>query len=190
VLPKSTQEAVYSCFLREQWTERFFEKVHRLLEKHATFLISVKDGEFSPNLENTEFPLLIIELLRLFCENHYTELQEYLRYQTNSKTQYNLVDGVCKLLSGSKVSPSTEQTIEKIFDTLTEFSQGPCLGNQVHIATSGYLEYAASLLRTDARKGGDTILKEKTLNIQSRQFSQLTAGVKELSNEKVSLVLI
>lgn len=157
------------------------------MEKHGTFLASVKDNEYLPTFENTQFPMLIIELLRLFCENHYTELQDYLRYQTNSKAQYNLVDGVAKLLVVCKVSPSTESIIEKILDTLTEFSQGPCLGNQVQVATSGYLEYAASLLRTDSRKSGSVLAQEKTLNIQSRQFSQLTAGLKDLNTERVKL---
>jgi hypothetical protein len=175
--------------VREQWTERFFEKIHRILEKQSLFLTSVKDGDFSANLENTEFPLLIVEMLRLFCENHYTELQDYLRYQAYSKTQYNIVDDISKLLITCKVSPSTESMIEKIFDTLTELSQGPCLGNQVQIATSGFLEFASSLLKTEVRKAAGSLIEERTLNIQSRQFSQLSAGIKDLSSQKVGRIM-
>lgn len=39
--------------------------------------------------------------------------------------------------------------MEKIFDTLTEFCQGPCKENQLIIANSKFLEYSLSLLKGD-----------------------------------------
>lgn len=163
--------------MRETWTERFFLKLHSTLDKQALFLSSLKDKYQESTLENTKYPLLIIELLRLFCENHYTELQNYLRSQTFSKSQYNLVDALSKLLCSCRVSTFTEDFLNRIFDTLTEFSQGPCRENQIQISTSGFLEYAAGLLRIEHRQTGDEPRQEKTLNIQSHQLSQLSIGL-------------
>lgn len=165
----------------------FFQKIYSLLDKQALFLSSLRDNKQEATLDNNTYPLLVIELLRLFCENHYTELQNYLRSQTSSKTQYNIVDSLAKLLCSCRLSIFTEPFLDKIFDTLTEFSQGPCRDNQVQISTSGFLEYAAGLLRVDVRQADGQPRKEKTLNIQSQQMSQLSIGLKPGESNGVGL---
>ena len=177
------QDDLYIHFTRETTiTEKFFEKVDRLISKQALFLSSIRESLQQPTLENAYFPLRIIEVLRKFCENHHSDLQNYIRFQPNSKTQHNLVEGVLVLLNSCKLSEFTVPIIDKIFDALTEFSQGPCPGNQILIASSGFLEFVAGLMETDRKYIGG--VKSTTINNATAMVSQLSVGMKSLLDSK------
>ena len=86
----------------------------------------------------------ILRLLQLFCENHNTDMQNYVREQTKSKKTYNLVldtlkllDSICGITTGGLVLLSLYvhsdncSLINQSMTTLTEYCQGPCYQNQV-----------------------------------------------------------
>uniref|UniRef100_A0A8C3B0I4 Inositol 1,4,5-trisphosphate receptor n=1 Tax=Cyclopterus lumpus TaxID=8103 RepID=A0A8C3B0I4_CYCLU len=88
----------------------------------------------------------ILRYLQLLCENHNTDLQNFLRNQTN-KTNYNLVcetlqflDCICGSTTGGLgllglyINESNVDLVRQTLETITEYSQGPCHENQSCIA--------------------------------------------------------
>ncbi|KAK9516864.1 hypothetical protein VZT92_024773 [Zoarces viviparus] len=88
----------------------------------------------------------ILRYLQLLCENHNTELQNFLRNQSN-KTNYNLVcetlqflDCICGSTTGGLgllglyINESNVDLVRQTLETITEYSQGPCHENQSCIA--------------------------------------------------------
>uniref|UniRef100_H3D3M6 Inositol 1,4,5-trisphosphate receptor n=1 Tax=Tetraodon nigroviridis TaxID=99883 RepID=H3D3M6_TETNG len=88
----------------------------------------------------------ILRFLQLLCENHNSELQNFLRNQ-NNKTNYNLVcetlqflDCICGSTTGGLgllglyINESNVDLIRQTLETITEYCQGPCHENQTCIA--------------------------------------------------------
>uniref|UniRef100_A0A3P8V9B8 Inositol 1,4,5-trisphosphate receptor n=1 Tax=Cynoglossus semilaevis TaxID=244447 RepID=A0A3P8V9B8_CYNSE len=88
----------------------------------------------------------ILRYLQLLCENHNSELQNFLRNQ-NNKTNYNLVcetlqflDCICGSTTGGLgllglyINESNVDLVRQTLETLTEYCQGPCHENQTCIA--------------------------------------------------------
>ncbi|KAM3870670.1 inositol 1,4,5-trisphosphate-gated calcium channel ITPR2-like [Diretmus argenteus] len=88
----------------------------------------------------------ILRYLQLLCENHNTELQNFLRNQ-NNKTNYNLVcetlqflDCICGSTTGGLgllglyINESNVHLVRQTLETITEYCQGPCHENQSCIA--------------------------------------------------------
>ena len=90
-----------------------------------------------------------LRILRLFCEGHYLELQNYIRYQTNQKNSYDLVSYTVQLLCSLRVSNQNYELVTQSFETLTGLIQGPCKQNQLAISNSKFLEYAVQVLGED-----------------------------------------
>ncbi len=89
---------------------------------------------------------IILRFLQLLCENHNTDLQNYLRVQTNNKTSYNLVcetlqflDCICGSTTGGLgllglwINENNVHLINQTLESLTEYCQGPCHENQYGI---------------------------------------------------------
>uniref|UniRef100_UPI00398F64F4 inositol 1,4,5-trisphosphate-gated calcium channel ITPR2 isoform X2 n=1 Tax=Pristiophorus japonicus TaxID=55135 RepID=UPI00398F64F4 len=89
----------------------------------------------------------ILRFLQLLCENHNTELQNFLRHQ-NNKTNYNLVcetlqfmDCICGSTTGGLgllglyINEKNVSLVNQTLQTLTEYCQGPCHENQTCITT-------------------------------------------------------
>ncbi|XP_078369527.1 inositol 1,4,5-trisphosphate receptor-like isoform X2 [Oculina patagonica] len=89
----------------------------------------------------------ILRFLQLLCENHNRDLQDYIRKQDHSKTNYNLVhetlqflDCICGSTSGGLgllglyINESNVGLIIQCLESLTEYCQGPCHENQSAIA--------------------------------------------------------
>uniref|UniRef100_A0A8D0AYY2 Inositol 1,4,5-trisphosphate receptor n=1 Tax=Sander lucioperca TaxID=283035 RepID=A0A8D0AYY2_SANLU len=85
----------------------------------------------------------ILRYLQLLCENHNTELQNFLRNQ-NNKTNYNLVcetlqflDCICGSTTGGLgllglyINENNVDLVRQTLETITEYCQGPCHENQV-----------------------------------------------------------
>jgi hypothetical protein len=94
--------------------------------------------------DNIAIMEVIFRLLQLLCENHNSELQSYLRLQSNNKTNFNLVcktlqflDCLCGSTTGCLggllglwVNEQNVHLIIQTLKTLTEYCQGPCRENQ------------------------------------------------------------
>jgi hypothetical protein len=72
-----------------------------------------------------------LKLLQLFTEGHYIDLQNYLRYQSNSRNNYDLVNALIELLRAymDKMNQANYENIIRCLDTLAEMVQGPCPEN-------------------------------------------------------------
>ncbi|KAM6961110.1 inositol 1,4,5-trisphosphate-gated calcium channel ITPR2 [Aplochiton taeniatus] len=88
----------------------------------------------------------ILRYLQLLCENHNSNLQNFLRNQ-NNKTNYNLVcetlqflDCICGSTTGGLgllglyINESNVDLVRQTLETITEYCQGPCHENQSCIA--------------------------------------------------------
>lgn len=75
----------------------------------------------------------VLRLLQLFCEGHFTPLQNYIRQQVDNHHSYNMVTEVVVFMK-EVLGLGMDNTLMKIavqsFNTLTEFCQGPCPENQ------------------------------------------------------------
>ena len=152
-------------------------KIHSHFVKHAAYLSSVRDANIQKDLDNSYFPIQLLEFVRLFCENQHSDMQNYIRYQPNSKRQSDLVEAILNMLLSCKVSPFTITTMEKAYECLTEFCQGPCRNNQEHISTNSFIEFTMNLFRQN------THTKEaRKNNVLSSQKSQV--GMEHLGAEQ------
>ncbi|KAG1683402.1 Inositol 1,4,5-trisphosphate receptor [Nymphon striatum] len=113
-----------------------------LAEKERT-----KDAESNKLAQEVLVMQPILRFLQLLCENHNSDLQNFLRCQ-NIKTNYNLVyetlmflDCICGSTTGGLglvglyINEGNVVLINQTLETLTEYCQGPCHENQNCIAS-------------------------------------------------------
>ncbi|CAD8123813.1 unnamed protein product [Paramecium sonneborni] len=82
--------------------------------------------------------ILIFELFRLGCQDHFTEMQNFLRHQVNSKQPVNFIMFTVELFE-KYVEIKNEDNValgQKLLDFLIEYVQGPCLENQMELCKS------------------------------------------------------
>ena len=123
---------------------KLHDKFHQEIQK-------VKKLQENPNSkveEDSEDMTNILRLLQLFAEGHFSDLQNYIRHQTNSYHNYDLLDEISDLLNEYMEAKHTAffETMIQCFDTITEFIQGPCVENQNSIIQGSFLDLASSLL--------------------------------------------
>ena len=92
-----------------------------------------------------------MRLLQLLCENHNSDLQNYLRFQTKSNNSYNIIEAVEILFEKLiiEMSKSSYLVFSKCLDTLTEMIQGPCEENQMALINCKFLQTAKKFLEVD-----------------------------------------
>ncbi|KAJ8266585.1 hypothetical protein GJAV_G00132190 [Gymnothorax javanicus] len=117
-----------------------------------------EEGMSEKVMADDEFTCDLFRFLQLLCEGHNNDFQNYLRTQTGSTTTINIiictVDYLLRLqesisdfywyYSGKEIIDepgkrnfSKAMTVAKqVFNTLTEYIQGPCTGNQQSLAHS------------------------------------------------------
>jgi len=118
----TVQKTIYDFFITNSSSEKFFRKMNDLiLREIANVNISSRNSNVSK--KNLKFGMKLMRLLQLFCEGHNLDLQNYLRQQTNSKNNYDLVTLTTKLLSSYKINNENFESVMQCFDTLTEFIQ-------------------------------------------------------------------
>ncbi|KAM8837244.1 ryanodine receptor 2 isoform 8-T9 [Spinachia spinachia] len=109
-------------------------------------------------MQDDEFTCDLFRFLQLLCEGHNTDFQNYLRTQTGNNTTVNIIISTVDYLlrvqesisdfywyySGKDVIDEQGQrnfskainVAKQVFNTLTEYIQGPCTGNQQSLAHS------------------------------------------------------
>ncbi|KAJ9456868.1 Inositol 1 [Diplonema papillatum] len=109
----------------------------------------------------------VLRVLQLFSEGHNLHMQDYLRAQSDNVVSYNLVKEsfsfTCVLLSLEEHNEFTQSILVQGFNTLTEFCQGPCKGNQVQLVKGNV---ASQVTGTLARRFPG-LSKEKVNEIRS-----------------------
>jgi len=121
---RQVQKNIYNFFLSNPISEKFFRKMNELIMNEINYYHNKKSTQDSDK-ENKRKNLLpkILRLLQLFCEGHNFDLQNYLRFQNQSKTNYDMITITVQLLLSFKISTMNYDTISQCFDTLTEYIQ-------------------------------------------------------------------
>ncbi|XP_028826293.1 ryanodine receptor 2 isoform X5 [Denticeps clupeoides] len=109
-------------------------------------------------MQDDEFTCDLFRFLQLLCEGHNSDFQNYLRTQTGNNTTVNIIISTVDYLlrvqesisdfywyySGKDVIDEQGQrnfskainVAKQVFNTITEYIQGPCTGNQQSLAHS------------------------------------------------------
>nr|XP_021327991.1 ryanodine receptor 1 isoform X3 [Danio rerio] len=146
-------------------------------------------------MADDEFTCDLFRFLQLLCEGHNNDFQNYLRTQTGSTTTINViictVDYLLRLqesisdfywyYSGKDIIDepgkrnfSKAMTVAKqVFNSLTEYIQGPCTGNQQSLAHSrlwdavvGFLHVFAHMMMKLAQDSSQIGLLKELLDLQ------------------------
>uniref|UniRef100_A0A9J8AYF0 Ryanodine receptor 1a (skeletal) n=1 Tax=Cyprinus carpio carpio TaxID=630221 RepID=A0A9J8AYF0_CYPCA len=155
--------------------------------------IIIENGE--KVMADDEFTCDLFRFLQLLCEGHNNDFQNYLRTQTGSTTTINViictVDYLLRLqesisdfywyYSGKDIIDepgkrnfSKAMTVAKqVFNSLTEYIQGPCTGNQQSLAHSrlwdavvGFLHVFAHMMMKLAQDSSQIGLLKELLDLQ------------------------
>nr|XP_033808279.1 ryanodine receptor 3 isoform X2 [Geotrypetes seraphini] len=117
-----------------------------------------EEGTCEKVLQNDEFTRDLFRFLQLLCEGHNNDFQNFLRTQMGNTTTVNIIISTVDYLlrlqesisdfywyySGKDVIDDSGQrnfsrslsVTKQIFNSLTEYIQGPCIGNQQSLAHS------------------------------------------------------
>uniref|UniRef100_A0A8C4LEL0 Ryanodine receptor 2 n=1 Tax=Equus asinus asinus TaxID=83772 RepID=A0A8C4LEL0_EQUAS len=101
-------------------------------------------------LQDDEFTCDLFRFLQLLCEGHNSDFQNYLRTQTGNNTTVNIIISTESISDfywyysgkdvideqGQRNFSKAIQVAKQVFNTLTEYIQGPCTGNQQSLAHS------------------------------------------------------
>lgn len=130
----NVQKTIFSFCTIHTKSEVMFAKFHSIINEQIDFLQRKADlkKDKSKSVDLDHFQRLksiilekLLRLLQLFTEGHFLDLQNYLRHQTNSRNQYNIVEAVTELLKTyySDLVQANFENIIKCLDTLNEFVQ-------------------------------------------------------------------
>ncbi|KDO32193.1 hypothetical protein SPRG_03410 [Saprolegnia parasitica CBS 223.65] len=177
------QEHFYATWT-ESKTTKFFERLkHRmdsatdevktvaqvpalddLPRPHSMVLRLSHEARSGRSLELADDPpyasiVAIFRFLQLLCEGHYLHVQQYLLSQGSAVSSINLVEATTSFLL--EIYPSLNSAnvllFKQLFDTITEFCQGPCpeaqecVANYKFISVVNELLVVTSLPESDAR---------------------------------------
>uniref|UniRef100_A0A8I3Q8P6 Ryanodine receptor 3 n=1 Tax=Canis lupus familiaris TaxID=9615 RepID=A0A8I3Q8P6_CANLF len=117
-----------------------------------------EEGTREKVLQNDEFTRDLFRFLQLLCEGHNSDFQNFLRTQMGNTTTVNVIISTVDYLlrlqesisdfywyySGKDIIDESGQhnfskalaVTKQIFNSLTEYIQGPCIGNQQSLAHS------------------------------------------------------
>ncbi|XP_029114127.1 ryanodine receptor 3 isoform X3 [Scleropages formosus] len=146
-------------------------------------------------LQNDEFTKDLFRFLQLLCEGHNNDFQNFLRTQTGNTTTVNIIISTVDYLlrlqesisdfywyySGKDVMDEPGQrnfskalaVAKQIFNSLTEYIQGPCIGNQQSLAHSrlwdavvGFLHVFANMQMKLSQDSSQIELLKELLDLQ------------------------
>lgn len=160
-----SQAKFYQLFIFFPNSDNFFFYIKQMFDydiyQNLQIDISLKEPKIDFDNLNTMTNLL--KFLQLLTENHFTNLQSYLRDQASNRLSYNfiiiLVDYMNMLLGKLGNIHETNQVLTKyatelyykrliaVLETLCEFLQGPCKLNQETIINSKIIEIFDKILR-------------------------------------------
>ncbi|XP_030634419.1 ryanodine receptor 3 [Chanos chanos] len=154
-----------------------------------------EEGSSSKVLQNDEFTKDLFRFLQLLCEGHNNDFQNFLRTQTGNTTTVNIIISTVDYLlrlqesisdfywyySGKDVMDEAGQrnfskalaVAKQIFNSLTEYIQGPCVGNQQSLAHSrlwdavvGFLHVFANMQMKLSQDSSQIELLKELMDLQ------------------------
>ena len=144
-----TQNLFYNHFINNQESEVFFKSLTNILLRFKPFSKGITEVSLKPICRT-------LEMAKLLCENHNTQLQNYLRNQDKSLISYNFINTILILLENliKLKEIVTYKAAGLCIDTLTEMCQGPCKENQRAVIDSNFVEIMNEFLAIDQREPG------------------------------------
>ncbi|KAM4542025.1 ryanodine receptor 3 isoform 5-T5 [Odontesthes bonariensis] len=154
-----------------------------------------EEGSSSKVLQNDEFTKDLFRFLQLLCEGHNNDFQNFLRTQTGNTTTVNIIISTVDYLlrlqesisdfywyySGKDIIDEAGQrnfskalaVAKQVFNSLTEYIQGPCIGNQQSLAHSrlwdavvGFLHVFANMQMKLSQDSSQIELLKELLDLQ------------------------
>ncbi|KAE8585795.1 hypothetical protein XENTR_v10021457 [Xenopus tropicalis] len=154
-----------------------------------------EDGTREKVMADDQFTQDLFRLLQLLCEGHNNDFQNYLRTQTGNTTTINIiictVDYLLRLQEsisdfywyysgkdiiddqGKRNFSKAMSVAKQVFNSLTEYIQGPCTGNQQSLAHSrlwdavvGFLHVFAHMMMKLAQDSSQIGLLKELLDLQ------------------------
>ncbi|KAF7664024.1 hypothetical protein LDENG_00191980 [Lucifuga dentata] len=154
-----------------------------------------EEGSSSKVLQNDEFTKDLFRFLQLLCEGHNGDFQNFLRTQTGNTTTVNIIISTVDYLlrlqesisdfywyySGKDIIDDTGKinfskalsVAKQIFNSLTEYIQGPCIGNQQSLAHSrlwdavvGFLHVFANMQMKLSQDSSQIELLKELMDLQ------------------------
>ncbi|KAM9587622.1 ryanodine receptor 1 isoform 3-T3 [Morphnus guianensis] len=154
-----------------------------------------EEGTREKVMSDDEFTQDLFRLLQLLCEGHNNDFQNYLRTQTGNTTTINIiictVDYLLRLQEsisdfywyysgkdvideqGKRNFSKAMAVAKQVFNSLTEYIQGPCTGNQQSLAHSrlwdavvGFLHVFAHMMKKLAQDSSQIELLKELLDLQ------------------------
>ncbi|MED6280063.1 hypothetical protein CHARACLAT_007033, partial [Characodon lateralis] len=161
-----------------------------------------EEGSSSKVLQNDEFTKDLFRFLQLLCEGHNGDFQNFLRTQTGNTTTVNIIISTVDYLlrlqesisdfywyySGKDVIDETGKynfskalsVAKQIFNSLTEYIQGPCIGNQQSLAHSrlwdavvGFLHVFANMQMKLSQDASQIELLKELMDLQKDMIVML-----------------
>ncbi|XP_049339322.1 ryanodine receptor 3 isoform X1 [Astyanax mexicanus] len=146
-------------------------------------------------LQNDDFTKDLFRFLQLLCEGHNNDFQNFLRTQTGNTTTVNIIISTVDYLlrlqesisdfywyySGKDIIDEQGQrnfskalaVAKQIFNSLTEYIQGPCIGNQQSLAHSrlwdavvGFLHVFANMQMKLSQDSSQIELLKELMDLQ------------------------
>ncbi|XP_066529527.1 ryanodine receptor 3-like [Hoplias malabaricus] len=153
-------------------------------------------------LQNDEFTKDLFRFLQLLCEGHNNDFQNFLRTQTGNTTTVNIIISTVDYLlrlqesisdfywyySGKDIMDEAGQrnfskalaVAKQIFNSLTEYIQGPCIGNQQSLAHSrlwdavvGFLHVFANMQMKLSQDSSQIELLKELMDLQKDMIVML-----------------
>ncbi|XP_051973037.1 LOW QUALITY PROTEIN: ryanodine receptor 1 [Xyrauchen texanus] len=154
-----------------------------------------EEGTSEKVMADDEFTCDLFRFLQLLCEGHNNDFQNYLRTQTGSTTTINIiictVDYLLRLQEsisdfywyysgkdiidepGKRNFSKAMAVAKQVFNSLTEYIQGPCTGNQQSLTHSrlwdavvGFLHVFAHMMMKLAQDSSQIGLLKELLDLQ------------------------
>ncbi|TGZ67043.1 hypothetical protein CRM22_004998 [Opisthorchis felineus] len=164
--------------------------------------VGLSDMKGITNLYDADFTCKIFRFLQLLCEGHNLAFQDYLRTQAGNTVSVNLIISTVDYLLRLQDSImdfywhySNKETIDEsgkssfvraikigkqVFRSLTEYIQGPCVGNQLALAHSrlwdavgGFIYVSAQMQDKLSRDPDQLDLLREFLNLQKELMIML-----------------
>ena len=191
-----SQQKFYQLFVNFSNSDIFFNYIYNMFQidiyQNLQNDISLKNPK--KDYDNLDYIVSILKFLQLLTENHFINLQDFLREQPNKRSSYNfiikLVDYMNMLLGKLGNIFETNQIMTKyitelyykrllaVIETLCEFLQGPCKINQEKIINNTkIIEIVDKILR-------ETELSNKDENNNNKKNKSIFSHVEKNKKDK------
>ncbi|KAM3129288.1 hypothetical protein pb186bvf_018575 [Paramecium bursaria] len=191
------QEAVYIFCKTQQKSENIF-KVFADYLRSATLQIEVDEEDLDAMMQK-DLVNVILKFLQNCAEGHYSELQNYIRYQSNSRASIDLINVVADLFKSQEKTIQSFSNLMRCLDTLNELVQGPCLENQVAVSDSKFFDVVQEMFPQRKKAGNEDRTQErrvtkkkstKKTDSKKKKKLPLTKGMKAQLQNKILILIL